>query len=157
MITSSNLAIRDAQPSDHAAIAALLSQLGYDTAPSLILAKIEALLPSPTDTIVVAVVQHEVVGSISLHAMPLFHAAGYLGRITSLVVDERHRGSGVGSALMAAAERWFDAAGCVKLEVTSGDHRPDAHRFYARHGFLRDGQRLARTFPHHAASSPDRM
>jgi hypothetical protein len=30
----------------------------------------------------------------------------------------------------------------VKLEVTSGDQRIDAHRFYERHGFRRDGQRL---------------
>lgn len=32
----------------------------------------------------------------------------------------------------------------VKFEVTSGDHRPHAHRFYAKHGFLRDGQSLAK-------------
>ncbi|GGY03794.1 hypothetical protein GCM10007386_38240 [Pseudoduganella dura] len=73
--------------------------------------------------------------------------AGQLGRITSMVVDERHRGSGVGGALIGAAEQWFAAAGCVKVEVTSSDRRLDAHRFYERHGFLRDGQRLARNIP----------
>ncbi|KFG94162.1 GCN5 family acetyltransferase [Burkholderia paludis] len=143
-MTPLDILIREPRASDHAAIACLLQQLGYQTTPALVLEKIEALLPSPTDKIIVASARDEVVGSISLHALPLFHAPGNLGRITSMVVDERYRGNGVGSALIAAAEHWFRQVGCVKLEVTSGDHRPAAHRFYERHGFLRDGQRLSR-------------
>ncbi|HHL4078369.1 GNAT family N-acetyltransferase [Burkholderia sola] len=142
---SDAVATRESQSSDHHSIATLLHQLGYEATPALILEKLQSLIPSPTDKIFVATVHDKVVGSISLHALPLFHAAGYLGRITSMVVDEHHRGGGVGSALIAAAENWFRTVGCVKLEVTSGDHRLDAHRFYARHGFLRDGQRLAKT------------
>lgn len=144
MTTSSSFTIRESRPSDHTAIAALLRQLGYPATPALVLEKIEALLSSPTDQVIVAAAHGEVIGSISLHAFPLFHATGCLGRITSMVVDARYRECGVGSALMSAAERWFEEAGCVKLEVTSGDHRPDAHRFYEKHGFLRDGQRLSR-------------
>jgi hypothetical protein len=45
---------------------------------------------------------------------------------------------------MAAAQAWFHERGCVKFEVTSSDHRVAAHRFNARHGDARDGQRLAR-------------
>ncbi|TDG02027.1 GNAT family N-acetyltransferase [Paraburkholderia guartelaensis] len=130
---------REAQPSDHYAIAMLLHQLGYEATPALILGRLQTLIPSPNDKIFVATVHENVVGSISLHTFPMFHAAGYLGRITSMVVE-----GGIGSALIAAAKGWFQSVGCVKLEVTSGDHRPDAHRFYARHGFRRDGQRLAR-------------
>ncbi|PTB19119.1 N-acetyltransferase [Trinickia symbiotica] len=136
--------IRESNPSDHIAIAMLLHQLGYDATLALILEKLQTLILSPTDKILVATLNGKVVGSISLHALPLFHAAGYLGRITSMVVDEHHRGCGVGSALIAAAERWFTTVGCVKLEVTSGDHRADAHRFYESHGFLRDGQRFSK-------------
>lgn len=138
------VATRESQPSDHYPIAMLLHQLGYETTPALILEKLQSLIPCPNDKIFVATVREKVVGSISLHALPLFHAPGNLGRITSMVVDERHQGRGIGSALIAAAERWFKTVGCVKLEVTSGDHRPDAHRFYAKHGFRRDGQRLAK-------------
>lgn len=140
----SEVIIREMRPSDHIAIALLLQQLGYLISPELILEKIEILLPSSADKVVVALMHGEVVGCISLHAFPLFHAAGCLGRISSLVVDERCRGCGVGGALMRAAECWFESVGCVKLEVTSGDHRPDAHRFYERHGFLRDGQRFSK-------------
>ncbi|WP_404935763.1 GNAT family N-acetyltransferase [Paraburkholderia fungorum] len=91
-----------------------------------------------------ATLHHKVVGSVSVHALPLVLAAGYLGRITSMVVDENHRGGSVGSAMIAAVERWFNMVGCVKLEVTGGDGQPDAHRFSERHGFLRAGQRLAK-------------
>lgn len=136
---------RESRLLDHCSIALLLRQLEYEATPVVILEKLQSLLPSSTDKIFVATVHDEVVGIISLHALPLFHTAGNLGRITSMVVDERHRGTGIGSALIAAAERWFEAVGCVKLEVTSGDHRLDTHRFYAKHGFLRDGQRLAKT------------
>jgi hypothetical protein len=48
---------------------------------------------------------------------------------------------------MAVAHAWFRTQGCVRVEVTSGDHRADAHRFYARHGYARQGQRLLLT-PH---------
>ncbi|MGF6721306.1 GNAT superfamily N-acetyltransferase [Paraburkholderia sp. GAS41] len=135
---------RESQSSDYHSIAMLMHQLGYAATSALILEKLQLLTPSLTDKIFVATVRDKIVGSISLHALPLFHAAGYLGRITSMVVNEHHQGDGIGSALIAAAENWFKTVGCVKLEVTSGDHRPTAHRFYAKHGFLRDGQRFAK-------------
>lgn len=137
---------RPAVPADHAAIAVLLRQLGYEIAPALVLRQLQALPHAAHDQVLVAALHGEVVGSISLHAVPMFHTGGFLGRITSLVVDERYRARGVGSALIWAAQRWFQAAGCAKLEVTSSDHRSGAHRFYEGHGFLRDGQRFARAF-----------
>ncbi|MCA8351694.1 GNAT family N-acetyltransferase [Burkholderia cepacia] len=136
--------MRDARLSDCAAIARLLRQLGYDVTPALIHEKLLSLADKPSDRVCVAILNGEIVGSISQHILPLFHAPGNLGRITSLVVDECHRGYGIGGALMADAQRWFERGRCVKLEVTSGDQRPDAHRFYAHHGFARDGQRLSR-------------
>lgn len=143
-MTPTHLAIRQAHPADHIGIASLLRQLGYEASPALMLEKLEALHSSPTDSAFVAVTPHALVGCISLHALPLFHAQGCLGRITSMVVDERYRGHGIGTALITQAERWFDSLGCTKLEVTSADARSSAHRFYERHGFARDGQRLAK-------------
>ncbi len=136
--------IRRAEPRDAEPVAGLLAQLGYPVSPALIADKLAALAGSEADCVLVAVAGDAVIGCISLHALPLFHAAGRLGRITSLVVDAGRRSRGTGGALVAAAEAWFAAAGCVKCEVTSGDARADAHRFYARHGYLRDGRRLAK-------------
>lgn len=64
--------------------------------------------------------------------------------ITSLVVDERWRGRRIGSALVDAAAGWFAANGCIKMEVTSGNRRLDAHRFYEAHGMARDSQHFSR-------------
>jgi GNAT superfamily N-acetyltransferase len=139
---------REAKLSDDVSITALLHQLGYEVTQALIHEKLRALISSPTDKILVAAINDEVIGSVSLHAIPLFHMTGFLGRITSMVVDERRRGIGAGSALIATAEEWFGAVGCVKLEVTSADHRHGAHRFYEMHGFLRDGQRLSKKITH---------
>ncbi|KKL38204.1 GCN5 family acetyltransferase [Burkholderia contaminans FFH2055] len=143
-MSTPGLETREARLADCAAIARLLCQLGYEATPALIHEKLQSFADKPGDRVCVATMGGEVVGSISLHILPLFHAAGNLGRITSMVVDERHRGCGIGGALMATAERWFESGRCVKLEVTSGDQRPDAHRFYAHHGFVRDGQRFSR-------------
>jgi GNAT superfamily N-acetyltransferase len=141
---AAGLAIRAPQPADCTPIVLLMRQLGYEVTAGMIDEKLRPLASSPADRLLVATLHGEVVGSISLHAIPLFHMAGCLGRITSLVVDERHRGAGIGSALLAAAECWFSTRGCVKVEVTSSDHRAGAHRFYQRHGYVRDGQRFAK-------------
>jgi GNAT superfamily N-acetyltransferase len=77
-----------------------------------------------------------------------------LGRITSLIVDEKHRGRGIDQMLVQVAECWFHSVGCVKAEVTSGDDRIDAHRFYEREAFSRDGQRLSKRI-YSVATTPD--
>jgi hypothetical protein len=37
------------------------------------------------------------------------------------------------------------AHGCIRVEVTSGDHRPDAHAFYERMGYKSDCRRFIKT------------
>lgn len=137
--------IRPATEGDAAHLVRLMGELGYVVAESHLR---EALSKTPlgdTDQVFAAIDGGEVVGCMSLHALPLFHRKGKLGRITSLVVSASQRGKGIGSALMIAAHEWFGTVGCIKFEVTSGDQRAAAHRFYQRHGYARDGQRLART------------
>lgn len=136
---------RQATDDDAPHIIALLHQLGYATPLDVVRRNIALSHEGRDDAAFVAIEgDGRLVGCIGLHALALFHQAGKLGRITALVVEETERGSGVGHALMAAAHAWFEARGCEKFEVTSSDHRVAAHRFYARHGYARDGQRLAR-------------
>jgi GNAT superfamily N-acetyltransferase len=136
--------IREAMTGDVAQLVGLIGELGYEISQKHLRASLPAAQSSDTDQVLVAVAGEQVFGCISLHALPLFHREGKLGRITSLVVGAGQRGHGIGSALLVAAHAWFRAAGCVKFEVTSGDRREAAHRFYQRHGYARDGQRLAR-------------
>jgi len=80
----------------------------------------------------------------TLHLIPLFHRDASLARITSFIVTNAARRSGVGSALLAACEDYAMSHGAERVEVTSGDRRPDAHAFYERRGFEREGVRMTR-------------
>lgn len=136
------LIIKPAISSDSIAIANLLAQLGYAIDPNEL--KIKIAEQTFLDRVFVAKLDGLVVGCISLHVLPLFHAKGNMGRITSLVVDESHRGKKIGRSLVAEAERWFKESGCIKIEVTSGSKRIEAHRFYEKFGYAEDGKRFSK-------------
>ncbi len=137
--------IRSAVPADAGELSALIGELGYPGDPQQLRRTLVDLDGAAADAVLLAVDGQRLLGCISLHALPLFHRAGRLGRITAFVVASGQRGRGTGSALLASAHEWFGSAGCVKFEVTTGDHREAAHRFYQQHGYVRDGQRLARS------------
>jgi GNAT superfamily N-acetyltransferase len=54
-----------------------------------------------------------------------------------MVVDEKKRRSGVGRALMAAAERWAKSRGVKLLRLRTEISRADAHAFYESLGYAR--------------------
>ncbi len=60
---------------------------------------------------------------------------GDIGYICDLVVDQEHRGSGIGTALVERAVEIARQRGCRRVELDSGFHRTEAHRFYERRGF----------------------
>jgi len=55
--------------------------------------------------------------------------------IGGLVVDENHRRSGVGSALLGVAERWAASKGYASDVIRSNATRTDAHSFYRTLGY----------------------
>jgi GNAT superfamily N-acetyltransferase len=58
-----------------------------------------------------------------------------VAELESLVVDDRHRGGGVGSALVAAAREVALAAGARQMGVGVAHSNAAALRFYERNGF----------------------
>lgn len=134
--------IRQATSDDSVAISGLMHQLGYETSPDYKLANLRSLQDSALDRVLVAYLGKRVVGVISCHVIPFFHEHGNLGRITSLVIDRECRGEGAGQSLVSAAEAFFSQLRCVRYEVTSGDHRVDAHQFYARCGYVEEERRF---------------
>jgi GNAT superfamily N-acetyltransferase len=52
--------------------------------------------------------------------------------VDDLVTAAAARSTGVGSALLAELGRRAEEAGCTILDLDSGVHRADAHRFYFR-------------------------
>src|SRR5262249_3636723 len=82
-------------------------------------------------------------GVASIHLIPLFHCDSFLARITSFVVARELRRRGIGTALLVACERWAAEHSAERAEITSGDSRDDAHRFYEQRGLAREGQRFS--------------
>jgi len=58
------------------------------------------------------------------------------------VVGADQRGHGIGALLLAAAVDWCRERGATRIELTSGDARPDAHAFYEHRGWRREGARF---------------
>jgi GNAT superfamily N-acetyltransferase len=134
--------IRRARTDDALAVAELLAALGYPSAVADVRRRIADCAKSPDTTVFIAEAVTRIVGVLSFHCIPLFHARGSLGRITSLVVAPDYRQRGLGRMLVAAAEEFARAHGCTRIEVTSGDHRPDAHAFYEHLGYQLDCRRF---------------
>lgn len=138
--------IRAAEISDVDKVAALLKQLGYIASAGLVENKIAMLTASPNDRVLVGENEGIIAGVISLHVTELFHAAGRIGRITALVIASDMRAKGIGKLLIEAADTFFRSTGCVRAEVTSGDHRPDAHAFYEAQGYMPDERRFMKRY-----------
>lgn len=136
------MTIRLAEQSDEASIAKLLGRLGYPSELQEVRARITRLSALSSERVLVAEHEGDVVGVVSIHLAPMLHASGSVGWITALVVSEDHRGLGIGTRLMQEAEAWAWSQDCVKTEVTSGDHRADAHRFYESQGYHCDTRRF---------------
>lgn len=139
---------RIAVPQDAAAIASCLAELGYGTAEELVLERLQDFSTSTDDEVFVAEdVGGRVLGVASAHRLPLFHVSGYLVRITALAVCKAAQGTGLGRMLVAAVEAWAWGAGAIRIEVTSGDHRPVAHAFYQAVGYAIDERRFVKSVP----------
>lgn len=141
---SDELVIREAQDTDGSAIADLLGELGYPNEASFVEGRLQLVAGSAGDRVLVAERDGEVLGFVSLHLMPLFHQEGDLCRITAVAVSGSARRQGVGRRLVGAAEEFADANGAIRVEITSGEHRPVAHAFYRQVGYAEEGRRFVK-------------
>ena len=126
--------VRIARLEDAPAIAELCGQLGYPSSTDETRRRLEVMAGFPYHVLLVAELDGQVVGWAHVHAYPLpemdFHAD-----LGGLVVDEAHRSTGLGKALLAAAEDWARSKGCAELRVRSNVIRLEAHRFYETNGY----------------------
>jgi GNAT superfamily N-acetyltransferase len=122
--------IRNATISDAPALAELITQLGYPTTPAQMQTRLPPLLVEPVNGTLVAELGGRVVGMIGLRIDRAHEYDGVQGRILALVVDASARGNGIGTALVAAGERWAAERGAGKIVVTTAKHRERTHEFY---------------------------
>ena|SRR5690349_8738505 len=136
--------IRGARVEDAAAIAGLLTQLGYPSGPDDVEERLDRL-HVVGDRVLVAEADGAVVGLAHLQVTPALERERPSARIGALVVDEAHRNGGVGRSLMQALEDEARLRGCELLYLTTSEHRDDAHAFYRRVGLEQTGRRYSRT------------
>ncbi|SMF68341.1 GNAT family N-acetyltransferase [Allosphingosinicella indica] len=137
------LAIRAATRADAPAIAALIDGLGYAADAEVVTARMLAVREARQHVLVAA--DGAVIGVLTTSVMHVLHRPKPVGRISMLVVSPERRGSGIGAALVAEAERLLAAEGCGLVEVTSNRRRVEAHRFYERLGYEHTSHRFGKT------------
>ncbi len=77
-----------------------------------------------------------VVGTVVLLVVPsLSHGGLPWAKVEHMVVAEHLRGRGIGRQIMEYAIDRARQAGCYRIELTSDNRRPEAHRFYSSLGF----------------------
>jgi GNAT superfamily N-acetyltransferase len=138
------LTIRDARADDAEEVAGLLAQLGYPTQPSAVVSRLERL-SIVGDRVIVADLEGRAVGLAHLQVAPAIERDRPAAKIGALVVDEAHRGRGVGRALVDALADEARTRGCELLFLTTAERRDDAHVFYEHVGLEHTGRRYGRT------------
>jgi GNAT superfamily N-acetyltransferase len=136
--------IRPAVLDDAAAIAELVTELGYPTDAAAMRARLEPILADPDRATLVAEVGGGVVGVAGALVDRYYEKDGCFSQLVVLSVDERVRGAGVGRALAGAIEEWSARRGAREVIVHSGLQRDGAHRFYEGCGYERTGYRFVR-------------
>jgi GNAT superfamily N-acetyltransferase len=129
--------VRNAVELDAPVIAELLGGLGYSVERGFVRGRLAFFAERPDESVLVAEVSGRVVGVLSLHLFPLFHADYFVGRITALVVRPDHRGRGVARMLLQAAEQHAWSRQAIRVEVDSGGSHEAAPAFYERTGYER--------------------
>jgi predicted N-acetyltransferase YhbS len=136
--------LRPATEADAHAIAVLLAELGYPASEAEVGARLRGMAQSRTGCVLVAQADDGVVGLIVAELVPYFPNGSTMCRITALVVAAEQRGRGIGERLVEGVAAFAREHRCAGIEITSAEHRGEAHRFYRRLGFSRTSVRFFR-------------
>lgn len=146
---SRKLSFREAQHDDLPTIIAMLSDdtLGATRdgmqCLSVYTQALEAINAQVGNSVIVAIMEGEVVGVLQLTMIPGLSRGGMLrAQIESVRVSSRHRGQRLGKALFDHAIERARKAGCGLVQLTSDKQRTDALRFYEELGFVASHERL---------------
>jgi GNAT superfamily N-acetyltransferase/heme-degrading monooxygenase HmoA len=127
--------LRSATPADADAVAAMAGELGYPTEPEVMRQRLEIVGSEPDELVLVAeTVDRRPVGWVHVFSAIRLESAPY-AEIGGLVVTESARNSGMGHALLTAAEAWARDRKLADMRIRSNVLRERAHRFYARCGY----------------------
>ncbi len=121
-------------PHDLPRVQALLGQLGYDLPGDEVRRRFVALTGAPGHVLMIAELGEHPVGALHAFMRPALEKPPEVV-IQSLVVEQSQRRAGIGSSLMAAAERWAAGQSLTSIVLASQADREDAHAFYRGLGY----------------------
>jgi ribosomal protein S18 acetylase RimI-like enzyme len=142
-----DVSVRRAESGDAAALAELMTQLGYPTRASEMEMRMESLRADKNYATFIAISKGRVCGMIGTRTSYSYEHNSPGGAILALTVSEGMRGRGVGQALIAAAENDFAQRNIRRVAVYSHFRRTEAHEFYEKLGYSRNGFRLVKELP----------
>jgi len=139
-----DLKIRDGKLSDAADLAALMCELGYETAGAEMESRLISILKDPRYKTLVALNDDKICGMIGTVSASSYLHNDLTGRIIALVVSRESRRRGIGARLIAEAEKNLIQRGITRVTVTARFEREKAHQFYEKLGYARTGFRFAK-------------
>jgi GNAT superfamily N-acetyltransferase len=139
------LVIREATPGDLPSVLGMLSrdalrEKAEDLGPPIPQPYLDALAEitrDPNNAVLVAELDGQIVGTFQLTFIRhLMYGGALIAQIESVRVDTSCRNQGIGAGMMTWAIDEARRRGCVRVQLTTHKQRKDAHRFYARLGFV---------------------
>ena len=136
--------VRDATEADGAALADLLTQLGYPSTPEQAVRRLGRILADGAWATLLWEEGGRVLGFGGIQLCLSYEHDTPVAKLVALVVDGSVRRRGVGAELVAALQQRAASMGAKKIVVNSALHRADAHAFYEKLGYARTGLRFGK-------------
>ena len=143
-LQKNKITICDAKLSDAPALAALMCELGYETTTAEMRGRLKSILADARLRTFVAGTDDRVCGMIATLTHASHEHNDCSGKIIALVVSNKQRRSGIGRALIAAAEKDFVKRNVARVSLTTRFTREKAHQFYQALGYSRTGFRFVK-------------
>jgi len=142
-----DVTIRAVEAADMEALADLITQLGYETRTSEMQMRMETILANKNYATFVAVSKGKVCGMVGTFTRYTYEHNSPSANIIALVVSKEMRGRGIGHALIAAAETNLAERNIRRVAVLTRFERKEAHVFYEKLGYTKNGFRFLKELP----------
>ena len=128
------ITIREMTADDVKAVNVLSNQLGYSLTIEQTLQNINTVLQSKDHTAFVAEYEDKIVGWIGASQAIMIEVMPHC-EINGLVIDQDHRGMGIGKLLIDKVKRWAMEKNNTKIGLHCNVKKTEAHLFYEHLGF----------------------
>ena len=128
------ISIREMNANDAIGVNVLSKQLGYPLSIEQTLQNINAVLESKDHAAFVAEYENKIVGWIGASQAIMIEVMRHC-EINGLVIDQDHRGMGIGKLLIDKVKQWAREKNNSKIGLRCNVKRTEAHLFYQHLGF----------------------